>query len=37
MHNMVIERKGNNFYQWLSKDVLSRNPFFGFLPPEPVS
>ena len=36
MHQMIIERKGNNFYQHVEADSLKKNPFYGFLPAEPL-
>ena len=36
-HDMVIERKGNNFYQHVDVQYQRKNPFYGFLPAEPLT
>ena len=36
MHQLIIERKGNNFYHHIDSGSQKKNPFFGFLPAEPV-
>ena len=37
MQNLIIERKGNNFYHHVDSTSQKKNLFFGFLPAEPVS
>ena len=36
INELVIERKGNNFYQHIDRSFYKKNPFYGFLPAEPL-
>lgn len=36
MQQLIIERKGNNFYHHIDSKSHSKNTFFGFLPAEPL-